>query len=603
MRNIKRLMIWILAMVLLVMPVFAIPDYEVNVANATLGSGCTASSNYNGYNDCSRTIENMFDINARWLTMANEYAPHWIRIYFNKNYTINQTKIYNNNQGTVTDRGLRNVTIYYSLDDISYIKLMNFELIKGNCENTTCASIPMNISFIPVYARFFIINASTVWSGNDPAFASLWRIEFINGTLDSVSIPSELEGINLSDWEFNNTYFNSTDIIINILGNFTHNNTNCSLFINNIFNQSSLWDAQNNADINYSFGISEGDYIINISCINTISNASKVFNFGVDITYPLIEYITPPLSDYPYLFPVENDTYLGQFKSRNWIFLNYSIIENNLDGCEMHLTNATDDDIFIVYNETSYNFTDLPQTVYAYGSGCFDKAGNLNMSDIRMTFLDTISPTNVYGALTETNNSVFTDRNNIFVNLLINDYNGWYGVSVYNISIRLYNESGLKGSAIQTFSIFEWSSMNYYLQYNFTDLSNGIYYFNGAVCDRAFNCNTTETRMINISMPYAPPVPPSNVTIGGINIFGTDSCPLDKSIAWVLGYFSMIFFVLLIFVINLFFIKIPFISIAIGFGFIFLTLPLYACSWMVGGVFTLFAFIIMFYDAIYVFRG
>ncbi len=101
------------------------------------------------------------------------------------------------------------------------------------------------------------------------------------------------------------------------------------------------------------------------------------------------------------------------------------------------------------------------------------------------------SPTEISGSLLK--------RSNILVNVTASD------ASAFNITIRLYNSTGLVNSSTSASSPF-------YL--NLTGLANGIYYFNATACDNANNCNSTSTRNVTIdtTSPNATILNPANGT-------------------------------------------------------------------------------------------
>jgi hypothetical protein len=115
--------------------------------------------------------------------------------------------------------------------------------------------------------------------------------------------------------------------------------------------------------------------------------------------------------------------------------------------------------------------------------------------------VDTIAPTIDFVPPTETSGTTLPSRNNLQVNVTASDAN------YANVTINLYNSTGLVNS---TFSI----QTTYFV--NFTNLANGIYYFNATARDSLNNQNSTGTRNVTINYDITPPsisiTYPTNIT-------------------------------------------------------------------------------------------
>ena len=98
---------------------------------------------------------------------------------------------------------------------------------------------------------------------------------------------------------------------------------------------------------------------------------------------------------------------------------------------------------------------------------------------------DTIAPEIEFVFPTEDGESNLS-RDYIQVNVSASD-----DVELSNVTIYLYDDSGLIDSQLTT------SSPNYI---NFTNLSNGDYYFNATALDNSSNSNSTETRAVTINV-------------------------------------------------------------------------------------------------------
>ena len=175
----------------------------------------------------------------------------------------------------------------------------------------------------------------------------------------------------------------------------------------------------------------------------------------------------------------------------------------------INITNSSDTQSVWWYNGTAnvtytvlvwFNFSEGSNTLYVYAN---DSISQISTAGV-VFFVDTIYPTINFTSPTETSGTTNTTRTNLLVNVTVNDTN------LANITIKLYNSAGSLISLANstTTSLFA----------NFTELLNGIYYFNATVCDISNNCNNTETRNVTISQPITFKLPtPTNGTIINVN--------------------------------------------------------------------------------------
>src|SRR3989344_4902177 len=212
--------------------------------------------------------------------------------------------------------------------------------------------------------------------------------------------------------------------------------------------------------------------------ITFIANDSSNNINSTEKTYFIVNDITPPAISITYPF---NTTY-----NINVSALNYTISDGNLQACWYSLNlGATNNSITCGTNLTGLISAEGSNTWRVYAN---DSAGNLNFSSV--TFVkDTTAPAINFTSPTEIS-GITINRNNIAVNVTISDTN------YANVTINLYNSTGLVNS---TFSI----QIGYFV--NFTNLANGIYYFNATAYDNIGNYNSTETRNVTINYDIIPP--------------------------------------------------------------------------------------------------
>lgn len=206
---------------------------------------------------------------------------------------------------------------------------------------------------------------------------------------------------------------------------------------------------------------------VNDSAGNT--NSTQI-SFTIDATYPLIDYG---------LNTENNNTNF----SRTWLYANVSVTETNEKNITFTLFNQTSQVNSTTYTTAirSINWTTLPSEIYYYNVTICDIVNQCNSTSTRKLTLDTTNPLISFGTMPETNNTNFS-RTYIQANVSITDTN------FKNVTFYLYNTS-LVNSTTYTDST---------RQINWTNLANGLYYYNATTYDYAGNSNSTETRWIRL---------------------------------------------------------------------------------------------------------
>ncbi|MBD3253418.1 hypothetical protein GF386_06805, partial [Candidatus Pacearchaeota archaeon] len=208
--------------------------------------------------------------------------------------------------------------------------------------------------------------------------------------------------------------------------------------------------------------------------------AGNVFTTGnntitIDTVYPGINYTIGTESS-------------GVNKNQNWIFINVSVNESNFANITYYLYNDTSE-----VNKTTYytliesiNFTNLDDDLYYYNVSITDRANQRNSTETRTIGLDDGYPLIWYDNGTE-ESGVNKSQNWIFVKVSISETNP------SNITYLLYNETGEVNKTI--YSMSDENSNN---TINFTNLIDGVYYYNVTVFDTLNQANTTETRVMKL---------------------------------------------------------------------------------------------------------
>src|SRR3989338_7266695 len=151
--------------------------------------------------------------------------------------------------------------------------------------------------------------------------------------------------------------------------------------------------------------------------------------------------------------------------------------------------------IFLLYNPKSHiynatnasgvrniNFTNLSDGTYYYNVTVTDAVNNKNTTETRTITLDNTNPMISYGTGTENNATNFS-RSWIYVNVSVTEINE------ANVTFLLHNS---------TKKIYNITNASGIRDINFTNLNDGVYWYNVTVVDAVNKKNTTETRKITL---------------------------------------------------------------------------------------------------------
>ena len=197
-------------------------------------------------------------------------------------------------------------------------------------------------------------------------------------------------------------------------------------------------------------------------------NSSTLF-LTIDSSAPTMNYVSP----------TENS---GVFRSRNYIQINVTATDSNLDKILIRLYNSSVIQINSSITSTSpnfINFTSLADGIYYYNATANDTLGNTANLETRNITLDTVKPNVQFVSPTTAAGNY--SGNYIEANVTASDTN------LDKIVIRIYNSTGLVNSSTNT------TSPHFF---NFTGLIDGTYFLNATANDTVGNENQTETRTI-----------------------------------------------------------------------------------------------------------
>jgi len=169
----------------------------------------------------------------------------------------------------------------------------------------------------------------------------------------------------------------------------------------------------------------------------------------------------------------------------------------SLTNLTLYIWNSTDDLVYTnttsvggIYNETSWNYTLPYEDIFKWNCKAMDNVSNERFASANYTITyDATYPLIDYAPNSDANGTSRYEKY-IFVNVTVTETNE------QNITFNLYNSTGLYRSNFSTTGL---------RSVNWTNLPNGQYWLNVTVCDKAGNCNTTETRTVTI-LNYAPSI-------------------------------------------------------------------------------------------------
>ncbi|MBI5047115.1 hypothetical protein HZC07_05305, partial [Candidatus Micrarchaeota archaeon] len=257
-----------------------------------------------------------------------------------------------------------------------------------------------------------------------------------DSTAPTVTLISPVNNTNTSNATLFFT-FNATDNLDSTL--------NCSLFVDNVYNQSNPSTTHGTTTTFSSVPIPEGSHNWSVNCADSLENQgnSSVRNFIVDQTSPIVSLISP----------VNNTN-----TTNTTIYLNFNETDNLFSNtnCSLFVNNIYNQSNSSTLNATTTTFTlsSLSDGNYNWTVQCADSAGNVANSSARNFTLDTtgptvtlISPANTTSTTNTSLNFTFnaTDAVSTFMNcsLYINNILNATNSSVSNATNTTFNLTGL----------------------------------------------------------------------------------------------------------------------------------------------------------------
>ena len=229
------------------------------------------------------------------------------------------------------------------------------------------------------------------------------------------------------------------------------------------------------------------------TCSILDSNAIS-FNSNQAGKYSL--YSAPKLS---FVYPTPSDNSIINFPEFS-VNASLSGSISNIADLTLSLSNSTD----ILYTDSAHDSNiqsdySLPDGVYSFTASVVDSFENSDSISRTLT-IDTIAPVIEFNAPTDASGSSKTSKS-VVVNVTASD--SLSGIN--EMSIYFYNSTSLM-------SITAVNSAEYYLEYS--NLSDGIYYYNVIASDNAGNIQSSDLSNVTIFTPV-PANPGSSTNSGG----------------------------------------------------------------------------------------
>jgi hypothetical protein len=239
-------------------------------------------------------------------------------------------------------------------------------------------------------------------------------------------------------------------------------------------------------------------YTVKFSCMDLAQNIndSMNVNFTIDAYGPNVNLTTPLNATY------SNNTQKNlSFSAFDSVGLkNATLYIFNSSGSLINLTNMNISGKTIV---TGIVYIFAYDGIFNWFYKIFDIAGHESSTQNNTITIDTLNPLINYGAGTQ-NDFANVSQNWIYINITLNETN------FANLTFYLYN-----GSA--GYFLFNQTTYNdSRREINWTNLGDGLYWYNTTIFDLALNRNITQTRQIRLdtSAPDIRTVFPNNFTYG-----------------------------------------------------------------------------------------
>jgi len=224
---------------------------------------------------------------------------------------------------------------------------------------------------------------------------------------------------------------------------------------------------------NYTITFEEGTHLINATINDTSgrSASTSTHTLIVDLTNPTLEYNTSTETS-------------NTIIPNNYVIVNLTSTDTYLDNVTAYIYNSTWSSTQTNTASFLANFTSLADGLYYFNASATDIAGNRNTTPTRNITIDTTEPTITFITPFDPSGSILA-RNYTYMNVSVTD------THFANVTVYIYNTTQLVSNItnpIQPFFV------------NFSNLPNGVYYYNASALDLVNNRGISVTNNVTIAV-------------------------------------------------------------------------------------------------------
>ncbi len=348
--------------------------------------------------------------------------------------------------------------------------MLNVSLVKGDYGslNMTINGLQVNATIAGNLTYNYSFNSTGLFrvggnysgTSNYSSFYEEWSVSVTDTTFPLVIINQP-----------QNTTYNALPIVFNVT---TNENATARYTLDGGINNVTM---QNNGNRDFNAtntSIADGGYTVRYYVNDTSNNlnGTETRSFSVDTTAPTINYVSPTESS-------------GVFKNRNYIEINVTASDSNLQAVVIRLYNSSNSQINFSRTATSpnyINFSGLSEGIYFYNATANDTVNNLASLSTRNITLDTSKPQ--FSSLTEN-----PANGTAYVSGAFYRFNSTW-TDNFNVETVLIEFNGVNYSSTKNGNVYNFSISN---------LAAGTYNYYWYANDSAGNSNSTSVQIYTVS--------------------------------------------------------------------------------------------------------
>ncbi|MDD4353213.1 MAG: S8 family serine peptidase, partial [Candidatus Nanoarchaeia archaeon] len=450
---------------------------------------------------------NVLEISNLFLNSSNNFY-YYTNLSNHLNYSYsneqgNNTLLFENNTLTfiyIRENSNQNSTNIYNVSNLFYNNNFIVDYIQNNSLNYVYINYPVleeqvgrNLTFIlPFYDNFngnylnYNLNSSTIYSNNyhednsdecynssclryDYTYDNSFNFQnyFVNPLITIYVKDIIAPNLTINEVPDYSTQYNQS-IRFNVSDNVDFKQVNCSLYLNNRYNQSKLI-YPNGSQQYFNINLSDGQYNYSVKCVDyDLNQANQTYTMTIDTIKPVINILS--LSNNSYY---NNATKLLNISR---VDLTPGSVWYNFEGENITYTSAVN----VIFNEGI-------NTLIVYSN---DSASNLNKTSISF-IIDTVAPKLTFNSLANNSwtNKLFTNVSYNFVDEL--SINASCQLRINNITV--VSNSILSNNTLINYNNKNNASVNNY-NYSCVDLAGN---YNESLLTLKFDSAVPLTNVMN----------------------------------------------------------------------------------------------------------